>query len=305
MSDREWYEFASGLAALLIYSPHETVLILEIVGVETFLQFAKQPGSLVLEVSDDLSDTQRRVLTDAGWGPPGAYGPLWHYGIWDNRRSTPDADDCREITLAAIEVLRELLSVPSPHDIHAKGWVDGPGEVLLEELTPHPPEPPTATIRTLLSIAELLMPDHPWPVATVHAALAHPLQAHRAGPWRGLLTALGEPFFGGLGILAQFDAKEETADMRTALRRLPSCPPTLPWDWYPDFATATADWPADDRAEAFLRQVGDHTHSTGAFLISLETDGDDYALTFLPIDRLDPLRALTAEFGKRVELPGN
>ncbi|GAB2533439.1 DUF6630 family protein [Nocardia heshunensis] len=304
MSDREWYEFASGLAALLIYSPHETVLILELTGVENFLQFAKQPGCLVLEVSDDLSDAQRQVLADAGWGPPGAYGPLWHYGIWDNTHTTPNADDCREITLVAIEVLRDLLSVASPLEVHAKGWVDGPGEVLLEELIPQPPEPATDTIRTLLSIAELLMPDHPWPVATVHAAVAHPLQAHRSGPWRGLLTTLGEPFFGGLGILGQFDCKEDVDDMQRALQRLPSCPPALSWEWYPAFVTATADWHANDRAEAFLKHVGEHAQHTGSVLVSLETDGDDYALTFLPTDRLDPLRASTAEFGKRVEVLG-
>ncbi|MGW4244350.1 DUF6630 family protein [Nocardia sp. NPDC004722] len=304
MSDREWYEFASGLAALLIYSPHETVLILEIAGAEHFLQFAKQPGCLVLEVSDDLSEAQRQVLTDDGWGPPGAYGPLWHYGIWDNARPTPDADDCREITLVAIEVLREVLSVPSPHDVHAKGWVDGPGDVLLEELTPHVSEPPSETARSLLSIADLLMPDHPWPVATVQAGVAHPLQAHRAGPWRGLLSVLGEPFFGGLGVLGQFDSKEDVDDMRRALRRLPSCPPTLSWEWYPGFVTETADWHAGDRAEAFLNHVGRDAQTTGSVFISLETDSDDYALAFIPADRLDPLRALTAEFGKRVDLPG-
>ncbi|WP_040815225.1 DUF6630 family protein [Nocardia concava] len=303
MSDRDWYRFASGLAALLIYSPVATVLILDFERDQNFVQLFKYQDGLRAEVSDALDAEQRRQLREAGWAAPDSDHPLWYYGIWDQRGAAPGADDCRAITLAAVDVLREVLSVPSPDEVLPSGWVDGPGEVLLDELRPHPFEPATGELRTLLSIANLLMPHHPWPVASVRHSLEGPLHAHRSEAWRGLLSALGEPFFGGLGVIAQFDCHQPIDEIRDVLRRLPSCPDAMSWEWYPEFASRTADQPSEDRTELFLDAVADHAHPTGSVLVSLQTDGDDYALTFLPTERLDRFRELTAEVGKRLELP--
>ncbi|MVU80935.1 hypothetical protein GPX89_27260 [Nocardia sp. ET3-3] len=301
MSDQDWYRFASGLAALLIYSPDETVVILDIDGDKNFMQFFKHADGVHAEVSDDLGEGQRRRLSDNGWSAPDSEHPLWYYGIGGHGAAAPNADDCREITLAAIEVLREVLAVPSPGDLYPSGWVDGPGEVFLDELRPQLSEPAAGELRALLSIANLLVPHHPWPVATVRASLEGPVHAHRTESWRGLLAALGESFFGGLGVISQFDRGQPVDEMRDGLRHLPSHPADMSWDWYPNFAADTADWPADDRSASFLREAAAHADPTGSVLVSLQTDGDDYALTFLPTDHLPRLRAFTAEIGKRVE----
>ncbi|GAB0108200.1 hypothetical protein JMUB6875_72100 [Nocardia sp. JMUB6875] len=301
MSDRDWYRFASGLAALLIYSPAATVLILDLEGDQNFVRIGKYPDGLRAEVSDELDAGQRDRLLEAGWGAPDADAPLWYHEIWNDHGTAPD--DCRAITLAVIEALRDVLHVPSPHEVRPGGWVHGPGEVLLDELRPHYFEPATGELRTLLSIANLLMPHHPWPVASVRHSLEGPLHAHRSEAWRGLLSALGEPFFGGLGVIGQFDSHQPIDEIRDGLRRLPSCPATMAWDWYPAFADRTADWPAHVRTESFLDEAAAHAHPTGWDLVSLQTDSDDYALTFLPAERLPRFRELTAEVGKRVELP--
>ncbi|MEV0297797.1 hypothetical protein [Nocardia sp. NPDC050710] len=296
MSDNhEWDSFATNLAALLYRSPDTTILILD-VG-ERFLDFSKSGDCLVVNVCDDLSEFGRRYLRDAGWRAPESGESTWRCGIWE-----PEPTDYRTIALAMVEVLRQGFSVTSPMDVHLDGWVDGDPdcELPLGQLRASDLPPAVGEIQALLSIAEMLLSDHWWLVTAVRYSLQNPAESHHFGPWRGFLSALGEPYFGGLGVLAQFDWKQDPDQVRDMLQRLPSHPGGLSWEWYPGFAATTADWHSGDSTVAFLDRVAEHCRALGFALVSFDTDSDDYAVTFLPIRQVERLSVLTAEAGRRV-----
>nr|WP_156095041.1 hypothetical protein [Nocardia lijiangensis] len=263
------------------------------------MSFIKTPDSLGVDVSDSLDEPGQQYLLEAGWTRPRPDFPTWHREI-----SRPGSQACREIATEAVHTIRELFSVRSPEEVYPRGWVDGPGEVHFGQLRPGASIPAVGEVATLVSIAELLIPDQPWLVATVRHRLEDPEQAHHFGPWRGLLSALGEPYFGGLGVLAQFDWQEDTDAMCKALQQLPSCPKALSWDWYPAFAAMTKGRHSGDAAESFLKRVAEICRPTEFAFVSLQNRSDDYAVTFLPRNRLDRLRALTAQAGEdAIELP--
>ncbi|WP_431957998.1 hypothetical protein [Nocardia lijiangensis] len=81
-----------------------------------------------------------------------------------------------------MHIIREVLSVRSPEEVHPRDGVDGPGEVHFGQLRPGASIPAVGEVATLLSIAELLLPDQPWLVATVRHRLEDPEQAHHFGP---------------------------------------------------------------------------------------------------------------------------
>ncbi|MEV0712073.1 DUF6630 family protein [Nocardia aurea] len=296
MIEHQWDRFVADLSGVMNRSPAETVLILDLPA-SGFMQFIKTQDSLVADVSDPHDEFAQRYLLDGGWTSLMPDFPTW-------RREISQPDTCHEVALEAVHIIRELFSVRSPEQVEPQGWVDGPGEVHFGQLRPNASVPAVGEVATLVSIAELLIPDQPWLVATVRHRLEDPEQAHRFGAWRGLLSALGEPYFGGLGILAQCDWQQDTGSILEALQQLPSCPETLPWDWYPGFAAATKGRHGGDAVESFLKRVAENCHTTQTALVSLQTLSDDYALTFLPRDRLDRLRALTARVGHdAIELP--
>ncbi|MFB8003981.1 hypothetical protein [Nocardia sp. NPDC056000] len=294
MSSQEWDTFAMNLAGVLTRSLSCTVMNLS-AGTRS-LGITKDDDGVSLCLGEDLGASRQERLRQTGWARSDS-DKLWWYRIRDTGFAA-----CRDIACAAIDVLRLVLEFASPDSVRAEGWVDAPTDipVPLGQLRASAPTPIDDDVAALLAIAEILLADYPWLVATVRYRLTDPDESHDLGLWRGLLSVLGEPFFGGLGVIAQCDWKQERNQVRDMLRRLPSHPEALSWDWYPDFLASTADWDSGDITEALLARVGTYCGPLGFALVSLETESDYYAVTFIPLDQMDRLTALTTIAGHRV-----
>ncbi|MFF2554936.1 hypothetical protein ACFVUS_28305 [Nocardia sp. NPDC058058] len=294
MSSQEWDSFAMNLAGVLTGSPTYTVMNLNTAS--SSLGITKN-DDLSLSLSDNVSASGRQYLRDTGWAGPDSDG-LWWYRIRETGFMA-----CRDIASAATRVLQLVFEVGLPSDLQVEAWVDAhtDAQVPLGQLRASSPTPVDDEVSALLPVAELLLADYPWLVATVRYRLTDSDHSHDFALWPGLLSVLGEPYFGGLGILAQCDWKQAPDQVRDMLQRLPSHPTTLAWDWYAEFLVSTADWDAGDITEALLDRVGKHCDPLGVALISIETEGDAYAVTFIPLDHVDRLSALTAQVGRRVQ----
>ncbi|MFB7719427.1 hypothetical protein [Nocardia sp. NPDC056100] len=294
MSSQEWDSFAVNLAGVLTRSPPHTVVNLE-TGLRS-LGITKAENGLSLCLTDDVSTESQQRLRDTGWAGPDS-DKLWWYRI----RGTGFVA-CRDIARTAGDVLRSVLEVTSPGTVQAEGWVDAYTDmpVPLGQLRACASSPIADEVRVLLSVAELLLCDYPWLVAAVRYRLTDPQESHTLGLWRGLLDILGEPYFGGLGVLAQCDWRQRADQMRELLQRLPSHPESLSWDWFPEFLVSTAGSDSGDIAEALLDRVGTRSAPLGVALVSFDTEGDDYAVAFVPLAQVERLDALTALAGHRM-----
>lgn len=298
MSAQDWDTYALNLAGMLTRTPVNTIMNLD--ARERYFGFIKESDNLTFWLSDALGSAERRRLHDAGWPGPDS-DDLWRYQLGD-----PDFAGYRDMALAATQVMREVFEIAHPTEVRADAWVEEHPDwpVPLSLLDASTARPVPHEVRALMPIAETLLTDHPWLVRVVEHCLIDPGQDHRFGPWRGLLTELGEPYFGGLGILAQFDWKQDPDQVRDLLQRLPSHPTTLSWDWFHDFLENTAQWDPGDNTEALLSRVSNRCATIGFALVALETESDDYAVTFLPAGRVDQLTTVTAQAGQRVSVLG-
>ncbi|MEV6073336.1 hypothetical protein AB0L82_42895 [Nocardia sp. NPDC052001] len=249
---------------------------------------------LGVHVCDDISDSGRQYLRDRGWYAPGSDDLVWSYQI-----DQPGPDDYRAIALEAVGILREVLGVTSPTELGLDGWVEGNDwQVPFDQLSWTTSGDDDQG--QLLTIAEALLDNHQWLVDTVRYMLCDPATDRGFGAWSRLLDCLGDCDNGGIGAFAQFYRKQGAEEIRDRLRRSLFHPTELPWEWFSDFVAAAADWHPGDVAEALLDRVGELCGPLGFALVSVVTEGDDYAVAFVPADRVGRLREVTTAAGQRI-----
>ncbi|MFF2554606.1 hypothetical protein ACFVUS_26635 [Nocardia sp. NPDC058058] len=296
MGDQGWDVFARNLAGVLCRCPIGTALILA--SGNRFLDFSKGERTaghdLSVHVCDDIGDSGRTYLRDRGWSAPGPDDL-----VWGRELREPGPEDYRWIALEVVAVLREVFGVDSPADLALDGWVEcNEWQVPFEQLLGTAVD--DGAPDRLVTIAEALLGDHLWLVDTLRYMLRDPATDRGFGAWSRLLDCLGDCDNGGIGAFAQFHWKQEADVIRDRLRRSIFHPQGLSWEWFPEFAAAAADWHPGDATEALLNRVGEQCGPLGFTLVSFVTEGDDYAITFIPSDRVDSLNELTAAAGQRV-----
>ncbi|MGK8554404.1 DUF6630 family protein [Nocardia gipuzkoensis] len=104
-----------------------------------------------------------------------------------------------------------------------------------------------------------------------------------------LLGELGEQ-----SVLAYFDWKDDPGQLRSGLEALSSCP-ALSWDWAEEFLAESDGWHSGEIAAVFLEQVGEESLGMGVATVSLDTNGDAYAIGFIPVGRVEELLAVAPD----------
>nr|WP_297621467.1 hypothetical protein [Nocardia sp.] len=251
---------------------------------------------LNVHVCDEIDDSGRQFLRDRGWYAPDSDDVIWRCSI-----ERPGPDDYREVSVEAVEILREVFGVASPMDLQLDGWVEcNDWQVPFDQLREASSASISGDPNPLLTIAEALLGDHEWLIDTVRYMLRDPATDRGFSSWSRLLDCLGDCSYGGIGVFAQFWWKQDAQEIRERLERSIFLPRDLPWDWFPDLVTSAADWHSGDFTEVFLSRVGEHCGPLGFALVSFVTEGDDYAVTFVPVERVDQLNELVTAAGQRI-----
>ncbi|MFE3758881.1 hypothetical protein ACFXO9_31645 [Nocardia tengchongensis] len=298
MTSQEWGAFARNLAGVLCRCPIYTALVLR--SGEKFLDFSKGEGAgghyLSVNVCDDIDDSGRLYLRDRGWYAPDSNDVNWRCSI-----EQPGPDDYREIAMEAVEILREGFGATSPMDLRLDGWVEcNDWQVPFDQLRGIPSAPTSGDPNPLLTIADALLGDHEWLIDSVRYMLQDSATDRGLSSWTRMLDCLGDCSYGGIGVFAQFWWKQDAQEIRERLQRSIFHPTDLSWDWFPDFVASAADWHPGDVTEVLLNRVGEHCGPLGFALVSFVTEGDDYAVTFVPVERVDQLNELVAAAGQRI-----
>ncbi|MFD3705782.1 hypothetical protein ACFWUP_21800 [Nocardia sp. NPDC058658] len=80
------------------------------------------------------------------------------------------------------------------------------------------------------------------------------------------------------------DWRSEPSEIRDSLVEIPSCPPTLNWEWLDQFDED--EWEPEE-IESFLWLLAARCRELGTALIILDVESDGYGLGFVAADRVD------------------
>lgn len=126
---------------------------------------------------------------------------------------------------------------------------------------------------TFAKIASYLASDHP---EIANALRQHDEDSHAL---EDLLVRLEE-----VGVIVGRVAREAPATVVRLLQSLPAAPKRQPPGWFEYFQARTEGLRGDSVMELLIGLVGELSLENGTALIEIDTLGDDYAITFLPIE---------------------